>query len=425
MLLSRARRALSLLPLLAVAHAQPLQLTPYDPDGIYGAGETVGWTVTLPEGAAAPAGVYSYTLKKNAATLIGFGTIDPKAGPVKIAATLDEPGFVHLEITPAVEGEKVQLAAAAVSPERLKPVVPRPADFDAFWAGKLKDLEAIAPEPVLLAAPSGKDGVDYATIKLKNIQGAHIYGQIAKPAREGRFPAMLQMQWAGGPYPLHKSWVVDRAAQGWLAMNVSAHDVPIDLPQAFYDALPRLLKDYAAINNDERDRNYFLRMYLGNYRALEYLAGRSDWNGQVLLATGTSMGGQQALNVAGLHPKVTHVIVHVPAGADSNAELGGRAPGYPNWDNSNPRVRETGLYFDAVNFAPRIRAKTLMSAGFIDTVCPPAGIYTVYNLIPGPKEIVPLVDAPHNHQATEAQQKPYIDRMNAWMDALARGNAPL
>ena len=47
------------------------------------------------------------------------------------------------------------------------------------------------------------------------IGGAHVYGQIAKPKREGKFPALVIFQWASPPYPLQKSWVTDRAAEGW------------------------------------------------------------------------------------------------------------------------------------------------------------------------------------------------------------------
>jgi cephalosporin-C deacetylase-like acetyl esterase len=252
-----------------------------------------------------------------------------------------------------------------------------------------------------------------------------VYGQLAKPAREGKFPAMLILQWAGGPYPLQKSWVTDRAAEGWLVLNIEPHDVPGDMPPEFYAALPAMLKSYNTIGNDNRDRNYFLRMYLGAYRAADYLANHPDWNGKTLLVTGTSMGGQQSLAVAGLHSQITHLVVHVPAGADSNGALHGRAAGYPNWDVNNPNVRETALYFDTVNFAPRIKVPSLVSMGFLDNVCPPVGIWITFNQIAGPKEVVPLVGAAHNHESTAEQQKAYTDRAAAWFAALLNGEQPL
>jgi len=55
-------------------------------------------------------------------------------------------------------------------------------------------------------------------------------------------------------------------------------------------------------------------MYLADYRAVEYLASRPDWTAKTLVVMGTSMGGQQSLAVAGLNPKITHLIVNEPAG---------------------------------------------------------------------------------------------------------------
>ena len=49
---------------------------------------------------------------------------------------------------------------------------------------------------------------------------------------------MLVTQWASAPYPLQKTWVTSLAALGYLALNIEPHDVPADMPQAFYDALP-------------------------------------------------------------------------------------------------------------------------------------------------------------------------------------------
>src|SRR6187399_1129246 len=162
-------------------------------------------------------------------------------------------------------------------------------------------------------------------------------------------------------------------------------------------------------------------MYLGDYRALDYVASRSDWDGKTLVVMGISMGGQQSLCVAGLHPKVTHLIVNVPAGCDTNGPLHGRQSSYPNFPSNDPEVMRTALYFDAVNFAPRIKATSLIAMGFVDTVSAPAGIWTAFNQIPGPKEVVPMVDSPHNHQATPEQQRPYTQRSAEWLNVLVKG----
>ncbi|HKV40052.1 MAG TPA: acetylxylan esterase [Blastocatellia bacterium] len=417
-----------------VCSARQLALTPFKASGIYSVGEKLGWTITLPKGTTAPESEYRYTIKKNNQDVIKTGRIEVAALPATIETKVDEPAMVYVEISAAGDqapaGEKGtgkhgagghMAAGAAVAPERLQPSVPRPAGFDQFWESKIKLLKEIPENAVLTAKDSGRPGVEYATIRMDHINGTHVYGQIAKPTREGKFPALVIFQWASPPYPLQKQWVTDRAAEGWLALNIEPHDVLPDQPPSYYSALPAELKNYQAIGRDDRDKNYFLQMYLADYRAVEYMASRPDWNGKTLVVMGTSMGGQQSLSVAGLDEKITHVIVNEPAGCDSNGPLHGRASGYPNWPSNNPKIMETALYFDAVNFASHIKATSLVAMGFVDTTAPPVGIWTAFNQIRGPKEAVPMIDSPHNHLATPAEQFPYTSRSAEWLDTLVKG----
>jgi cephalosporin-C deacetylase len=212
--------------------------------------------------------------------------------------------------------------------------------------------------------------------------------------------------------------VVDRAAEGWLALNIEPHNVLPTEPQSYYDNLPASLKNYTAINQHDRETNYFVEMYLRGVRAVDFLTKHPNWDGKTLLVMGTSMGGQQSLAVAGLHPKVTHMIVNVPAGCDLNAALHGRQEGYPNYPWRDRKAMEVARYIDCINFAPRIKATSLVAPGFVDTVCPPAGIWTAFNLISGSKEIAAMPESPHNHLATAEQQRPYTERAAQWLSSL-------
>ena len=170
-------------------------------------------------------------------------------------------------------------------------------------------------------------------------------------------------------------------------------------------------------------------MYLADIRAVDYLASRPDWDGKTLVVMGTSMGGQQSLCAAGLHPKVTHMLINVPAGADANGTAHGRKIGYPFWDVNDPQVLKTAPYFDTVNCASRIKVPSLVAMGFIDTVTPPVGIWAAFNQIKGPKEAAPMIESPHNHLATPEQSMPWTQRSAAWLNALVerprrRSNAP-
>ena len=410
--------------------APSITLTPYEPSGIYALGETVGWKVVVRPGTH-PEGDYTFTAKKNNLDVIKTGHLDLAGGNPSVELTLNEPAMVYLEVSPSTASgteaskEKPIVAGAAVAPEKLQPVVPKPPDFDRFWRSKIKLLQAVPANPVLTPGPSDHPGVDYATLTLDHIDGKHVHGQLAKPAHGGKFPGLVIFQWASPPYPLQKAWVTDRAAQGWLALNIEPHDVLPDQPASYYAALPPELKKYQEIGRNDPDRNYFLQMYLADYRAIEYLASRPDWDGRTLVVTGTSMGGQQSLCAAGLNPRVTALVVNEPSGADSNGPLHGRASGYPNWPSDDPRVMRTALYFDTVNCAMRIKAPSMVAMGFIDLAAPPVGIWTAFNQIHAPKQAVPMIDSPHNNLATTEQQRPYTYRAAEWLGLLVQGYNPL
>ena len=420
----------------SAAQAQPLTFTPDHADGIYGVGQPVGWSVRASAGESVYPGPYTWVAKRDGQTVIGRGTfmLDSAHAGARIRTSLREPGMILVEVRPPAGDTGFRgaskseigrvLLGAAVAPTRIRPAAPRPVDFDSFWTAKLRQLDAVPVEPVLTPGESGRPGVEYFTIRMNNIRGAHVWGQLAKPAGPGPFPGLLIYQWASPPYPLQKSWVTDRAAEGWLVLNVEPHDVPSDMPAAFYAALPQIIKDYRTIGQRSRDESYFLRMYLGDYRAAEYVASRPDWDGKTLAVMGISMGGQQSFAVAGLDPRVTALVVDVPAGSDALGALHGRMAEYPNWDLSIPEVRRTAPYFDVANFAPRITARSMVAMGFIDETCPPAGVWATFNRIKGPKEAVPMVDSPHNHMATPEEQMPWTRRSAAWLNALVRDSTP-
>lgn len=387
----------------AVAAAQST-FTPFHADGIYAAGEKAGWSVALPPGAA-----YSYSIRKNNAEVIQAGTLESSTGAATLETRLEEPAMLYVEVRPP-QGPAIHLGAA-VAPWKLRPAVPRPADFDAFWDGKLAALREIPIHPVLTPVPTTQPGVELFSFKLDSL-GSHVRGYLARPNREGKFPALVVFQYAG-VYALQPQTVTDRAAEGWLAFDVDSHDIAPDTGEG-------VPKNYQAIGNTDREKSYFLGMCLRDTRAIDYIASRPDWDGRTLVATGTSMGGQQSFAAAALNPRVTAVIVNEPAGADSNADLHGRRAGYPNWPSDNPQAMETALYFDIVNFAPRIQAPVLAGIGFIDTIAPPSGIWTAVNQLAGPYEVVGMVESDHNN-ITPDKQGAFLARSREVFELLLRG----
>ena len=402
---------------LCVSHALAVPVVtvlPEKADGIFQTGAKIVWNVKVSGDDSSSVTEANYVLKKGGATEIGHGKIKFNAGAATIETTLNEPGTILAEITVPVPGQKNirALGGAAVAPEKIGPSAPCPDDFDAFWQSKIEELKAVPANPILEKGESDRPGVDYWKIKMDNIRGTHIQGQLAKPMTNKKLPAMLVVQWAG-VYPLKKDWVTTPAVEGWLVLNINAHDLPIDAPPSFYEEQKNgPLKDYTLIGMEDRDKSYFVRMFMACHRAVDYLASRDDWDGKTLLVTGNSQGGIQSFVSAGLNPKVTEVMVCIPAGCDHSGALVGRKPGWPfrmvQVDPSKMAQIKTFGYFDGVNFAARIKCPVLIGLGLIDETSPPSGVFAAANQLRGLKELVVLVNA--DHQGTNHTHTPYFTR---------------
>ncbi len=421
----------------SLAFAEPsLKLTPVNPpnpSGIYKPGDKIVWKAEILNDDAHAVHNLTYFVKQGGEKVLAKGELPTDGSPAFVETKLDEPGTLLAGLNAKAEGEKgIWITnGATVLPGKLTPSAQTPADFEAFWKAKLAELAAVPENAVLEKGDSGRPGVDYWKITMGNIRGTHVYGQVARPAQGDKFPAMLIVNGAG-VYPLAKDPVLNAASQGWLALNITAHDLPIDEPKAFYDDLLKgEFKDYTTIGNTDRETSYFLRMYLACYRAVEYLSKRPDWNGKILLATGGSQGGLQSIVAAAMHPKVTHVIIEVPAGCDTTGALSGRNPGWPYWKRhadvpgaDSAKIMETSRYYDAVNFASRIHVPVLVGMGLSDPTSPASGVFTAINQMQGPKEVLIFPDG--THQNTRLTLGRYYQRANDWRVALAKGEpAPL
>ncbi|HEY0256867.1 MAG TPA: acetylxylan esterase [Candidatus Methylacidiphilales bacterium] len=402
-------------------------------NGIYGPNEKVTWTVDF-TGDRTGLPALAYVVKEDGQVEVGKGTVDVSAGPTTITTSRSTPGVLVAQIYPAAKSSGYAVAAggAVISPDQINLSTPVPADFDAFWQSKLKQLAAVPVNPVMETVDIGAikftGSIDFYKVTLDNINGAHVYGQMARPKDGKKFPAMLIVQ-SAGVYPLDKTPVIANAKAGWLVLNIIAHDLPIDEPPDFYNKLKATtLKDYQFIGCDDRDKSYFLRMFLGCVRAVDYLTSRPDWNGRVLLVTGGSQGGFQSFATAALCPQITDVAVSVPAGCDLLAPLATppRAFGWPYWTSywvprelDKKKIQETAGYYDGINFAVRIHCPTLACVGLIDDTARPTGVIAACNAIKAPKEllVLPLSD----HHGTGNAQGAYYQEFNIWRNDLRDG----
>jgi cephalosporin-C deacetylase-like acetyl esterase len=199
-------------------------------------------------------------------------------------------------------------------------------------------------------------------------------------------------------------------------MDINAHGLPNGKPGSFYaEQNSGPLQGYRHAGRESRDTIYFRGMFLRLVRAIDFLTSHPGWDGKHVVVVGHSQGGGQSLVAGGLDDRVTFIAPGVPAICDHSGQAAGRINGWPKLvpngtdGKPDPKILEAARYVDAVNFAARCQADTVMSVGFIDSVCPPSSCYAAYNALPGNKTVInePLM----GHAAPAHLHKAFFDRI--------------
>lgn len=396
-----------------------LNLTTDHADAVYAVGETVTWTIAvtgLKSGEAPPEPAFSVTAGK---TELTNGTLRFVGGKAQVSARLNKPGVLALQVGQSTPWQNRFARGAAVGWPEIKSTVPEPADFDAFWKKKLEELAAVPMNPALEEVDSGATNVRLWKVTLDGFRGSKVNGYLARPPGTNSLPALVQV-----PYmylhSLQKSAVVGIAKNGWLALTILEHDAFRDRDAAFYKDAG--IDTQAGGGPDDPEKSYFTRMFLSASRAVDYLADRDDWNGRTLVVQGGSQGGFQGLAVAGLNPKVTALTVFVPGGCDLTGFLEGRPNGWAGPVGSKAMgadrdawIRTAG-YYDAKNFAKRIKCPTLVGVALLDSIASPISQFTMFNNLTAPKRLVLLPEDEHISPHTA-----YKTVQAAWWKAAAAG----
>ena len=284
---------------------------------------------------------------------------------------------------------------------------PKPEDFDKFWAEKKAELAKIPMKPELTPEPlteNLKKKVECFDIKINCPGGMPMSGYFAKPlnAKPKSLPIFIGYHGAGVRSSYKR---IGQALQGMLCLDINAHGIVNGKPKEFYQELRAgKYKGYPYWGADSKENIYFLGMFFRLMRSMQFMMAQPEWDGKTLIVSGSSQGGAQALVAAGLEPKVTFCVARVPALCDHTGILEKQSSGWPRFirfgkDGKpvNPKIVETVPYFDAANFAERIKADTIVTTGFIDTTCAPTSVYAAYNNIKSKKEIINNVLSGHKN----------------------------
>jgi cephalosporin-C deacetylase len=367
-------------------------------DGVYNTGQPITFTIELTQdGKAADGKSVSYEIEVDGSRCISQGTVDVADGKATVTARLSKPGCLMILVRYEIEpGRKItDETGAAVAWQKLQPSLPAPDDFDAFWTEQKKRLADVPMNPRLtpVAAPgkSMKDRIECFDVQLDCPGGAPVSGHFARPrgAKPKSLAAVISFHGAG-VHGARLSGPIGQALRGRLGMDINAHGSPNRKPPEFYrQLLTGDLRNYPHRGMDSRDTYYMLGMYLRVARALEFLTSQPEWNGKVLVATGSSQGGAQAIVAAGLDSRVTIVSASLPALCDLGGPAADRAAGWPvGRGKLTDAKRRTLRYFDVCHFAARTKATAVVRVGLVDRTCWPAGVLSMCNQFKGTRHVL-------------------------------------
>lgn len=386
-------------------HCYSVVVRPGRASAVYDLGETVLFRAEMVPAAPHAPTTLLYVLTWDGAEVIERGTLSFSHEVASISYRPNRPGFVRLSI----EGEQTSVlerlchaaAAVAVAPADIRPALPAPTDFDAFWKEKLAPQRDAPLNSELRFHEERPEAAVYAVTAVMP-DGDTLHGWLLRPKGRGPFPG-LALYHGAGVYPVGVDHGLDWAARGVMVLSLNPHAVPNNRPREYYVEMGRgPLSNYRTMGRENRDRLYFVQMFLRAARAVDLLTDLPDWDRTHVLAVGHSQGGAQALAAAALNPKVTGLIATCCTHCDHAGPLAGRPAGWPKIVEVhdgvlNPIHVEAARYIDAVNFAARVSCPSLIGICFLDDLCPPTGVYAAFNALRGPKMIHLEPTAGHEH----------------------------
>ncbi|CAN5728665.1 hypothetical protein BH23CHL5_BH23CHL5_09370 [soil metagenome] len=241
---------------------------------------------------------------------------------------------------------------------------PKPADFDAFWAGVDEELAACdsAPELEISNLRSTEFSTAY-NVRLTSIGPYRIFAYLSVPKGTGPFPALLNTPRYGSVNnPPHYD---DR--ERYVTMTLMHRGQRL-ADQPYAAAYPGLLTD-----GIEDPQAYVYRAIVADcLRGAEYLLSRPEVQGQPAGIVGDDLAILTAARKAGftaLH--ITGLMFY------RMQEAAGRTQGYPleeineylaYYADAASRVAESVSYFDPLHHVDGVDAQVLITVGDLGTI---------------------------------------------------------
>ncbi len=382
------------------------------------------WTYQTGEKATIEVQFYKYGIPREGVVTYGVGNDmleDDQTGSVKLKngrahiniGTRKTPGFRDLRLNINVDGKEYSHhIKVGFSVDDIKPYTQEPQDFRAFWnSSKQEAAKFPLTYSKKLAPEYCTDKVDCYLVRLQlDRRGQCIYGYLFYPkgAKKGSHPVVMCPPGAGVKtikQPLRHKYY---AENGFIRLEIEIHGLNPTMTDEQFQEISTSLNNgnngYLENGLDHRDNYYMKHVYLACVRCIDLLTSLPEWDGRNVAVQGGSQGGALAIVTAGLDERVTLCVANHPALSDMAGYVEkGRTGGYPHFNHMNhmltPEKIKVMAYYDVVNFARYVKAKTYLTWGFNDVTCPPTTSYAVWNTLTCEKE--PLITPINEHWTSD------------------------
>lgn len=290
---------------------------------------------------------------------------------------------------------------------------PRPADFDAYWAAALRELDATDPQPEFRPNPLlATRHVECFDLWFTGVGGARVYAKYLRPrsasgASPAPHPAVLQFHGYFG----HSGDWLDKF--GWPAEGFcyAAMDCRGQGGRSEDSGKVKgtTVRGHIIRGLDDPDPRHlaFRQIFLDAAQLARVVMRQPEVDATRVGCFGASQGGALSLACAALEPRIRRIAPVYPFLCDYQRiwEMDLAKDAYEElrlfFRYHDPRhERETEIftrlgYIDVQHLAPRIRAETLMFTSLMDTLTPPSSQFAAYNKLTGAKDIVVYPDFGH------------------------------
>jgi cephalosporin-C deacetylase len=289
----------------------------------------------------------------------------------------------------------------------------KPADFEMFWQGVLRQAEAIpltlevVPDPLRTS-----DDIEVFQVFYDSLDKVRVAAWYCRPRhRPEHSPAVLFLPGYQMDPPIPKEWV----RKGYIALSVAPRGKLRSMRQ-FNPGYPNLLTH----NIVDRHTYAYRGFYVDAWRGIDVLLSRPEVDPARIGVTGASQGGGMTICTAAMRPEIRAAAAGAPylCGLLDAIELTHTYPYEEINDylrqhpDSQPAVEETLAYFDGLNFADRITCPIIVNIGLQDNVCPPETGYALFNTIGSVDKRLYTYDG-HGHDAGRSEHSAIVDRFFA------------